>query len=338
MAFDCPPRWQYNGPDTTKKQYRDGHDGTQFPDLTGEYVPDLGSYCRDQVSNLDSNDEGNHGRAYFNMGLRHMLSYQHELASKCFLAALHFAPRCALAHALLALCHSPNYNFKGDAYYESTHHPDEINSTDHMCVFPSQQLADRHSRIAVETVEEIRRMHRKGGKRGKKEKGKKQRAIDSGAPSDGPLDSSTNENAPTLISDVETSLISAIRVLTCNPGVDSALADDLVGRPYADAMRKLHSRYPHDPEVAYFFAESLMVLNAWRLYEYPTGRPLSNDVVETRDVLELSLEKHHDHVGLCHLYVHLMEMSPDPDKALAYCGPLRYKYVTESLPYLHHTF
>ena len=127
------------------------------------------------------------------------------------------------------------------------------------------------------------------------------------------------------------------RSLTCIPGVDSALADDLVGRPYADAMRKLHLRYPDDPEVAYFFAESLMVLNAWRLYEYPTGRPLSDDVVETRDVLESSLQKHHDHAGLCHLYVHLMEMSSDPSKALAYCGPLRNKYVMRVIIALLHS-
>lgn len=327
MSFDCPPTWQYNGPDTSAKQYRDGHDGTQFPDLTGEYVPDLGSYARHQVCNVDSSDEGNHGRAYFDMGLRHMLAYQHELASKCFRASLHFAPRCALAHALVALCHSPNYNFKGDAYYESTHHPDEIESMDHMCVFPSQQVADRHSRLAVETVEEIRRIHRNRRKRGKKEKGKKQPAIDPERPSD---DHATDakDNYPALVSSLETSLISAVRILTCNPGVDSALADDLAGRPYADAMRKLYSRFPHDAEVAYFFAESLMVLNAWRLFEYPTGRPISNDAIETKEVLESSLQKHYDHVGLCHLYIHLMEMSSDPGKALAYCEPLRYKYVT----------
>ena len=331
MTFDCPPIWHYTGPDATRKQHRDGDDGTQFPDLQGEWAMDLGSYIRHDVCNMDhpDHDDDNLGRAYFDKGLRHMLSYQHELASKCFLASLQFAPHCALAHSLVALCHSPNYNFKGDAYYESTHHEDEVHSLDHACVFPSQQVADRHSKIAVEIVEKIRKMHRQiGKKQGKRGKGVSKRTSPKPAERQDSSDitvTTENDVLPRLISDVETSLISAIRILTCNPGVDAGLADDLVGRPYADAMRKLYLRYPNDPEVAYFFAESLMVLNAWKLYEYPTGIPLSEDVVETRAVLESSLKKHPDHAGLCHLYVHLMEMSSDAGRALEYCEPLRKK-------------
>jgi hypothetical protein len=33
--------------------------------------------------------------------------------------------------------------------------------------------------------------------------------------------------------------------------------------PYADAIRKVYSLYPNDAEVVYFFAEALMVMNAW---------------------------------------------------------------------------
>ena len=200
------------------------------------------------------------------------------------------------------------------------------NSLDHACVFPSQQVADRHSRIAVETVEKIRKIHRQTGrKQGKRGKGGKRATQDAEMGDRDQMIAEKKKDVPRLISDVETSLISAIRILTCNPGVDAGLADDLVGRPYADAMRKLYLRYPDDPEIAYFFAESLMVLNAWKLYEYPTGIPLSDDVVETRAVLDSSLKKHSDHAGLCHLYVHLMEMSSDAGKALEYCGPLRKK-------------
>ena len=55
-------------------------------------------------------------------------------------------------------------------------------------------------------------------------------------------------------------------------------------------MRKVYERYgDEDPDVAYCFAEALMVLNAWMLYEYPSGRPVSDDVVETRNVLERAL-------------------------------------------------
>ena len=140
----------------------------------------LGNYRRENVTNVDSLDDENRGRAFFDMGLRHALAYQHELSSKCFLACLHYSPYCVLAHAFVALCHSPNYNFKGEPYYESTNDPDEINLPDESCVFPSQHVAERHSRMAVEKAEELRKMHRRGGKK-KKKKGRNKAAPESHA-------------------------------------------------------------------------------------------------------------------------------------------------------------
>ena len=51
-------------------------------------------------------------------------------------------------------------------------------------------------------------------------------------------------------------------------------------------MRKVYNKYPGDPDIVYFFAEAILVLNAWQLYDYPSGTPLSPDVEEVRDVLE----------------------------------------------------
>lgn len=50
---------------------------------------------------------------------------------------------------------------------------------------------------------------------------------------------------------------------------------------------------------------------------------MSPDVEETRRVLEHSLYLHPDHAGLCHMFVHLSEMSPHPEKALRACRSLR---------------
>jgi len=86
-----------------------------------------------------------------------MLSYQHEMAARCFLACLQYSPDTALAHGLVALCHAPNYNFKGDAYYESAHHPQDAGLHDLLCVFPSQQVADRHSKAAIDKIEHLRK-------------------------------------------------------------------------------------------------------------------------------------------------------------------------------------
>ena len=43
-------------------------------------------------------------------------------------------------------------------------------------------------------------------------------------------------------------------------------------------------------------------------------------------VLEKSLAVHKHHAGLCHMYVHLSEMSADPGKALVACRPLRKEF------------
>jgi hypothetical protein len=272
------------GPDPRVKQAHYGEDIFSYPPIDGPKTVDLGAYARAEVSNTQNAK----GRAYFDLGLRLMLSYQHEMAAKSFLACLENAPYCVLAHGFVALCHSPNYNFKGEAYYESAHHLDDMNQHDLLCVFPSQQVADRHSKAAVEKIEQLRRMHRKSKGSGKgKKKGKGKQQSQSKANGQHIRDEENGDEIPQMVSDVEARLLLAIRTLCCQPGVSPGLSEEMVGRPYADAMRKVYEKYPNDPEVAYCFAESLMVLNAWQLYEFPTGKPVSADVTECREVSNL---------------------------------------------------
>ena len=315
----------------------------QFPVLEGPNALNLGGYQRHDVTNVNSvvgkGDGANKGRAYFDLGLRLLFAYQHEEAAECFLACLSYSPNCALAHGLIALCHGPNYNFKGEAYYGSTSHPDHEFSGHYqqdssvlseseraaleemMCLFPSQQVAEKHSRLAMQKIEQLKRANKKK----LPEKRRQPDGTGSSHPTKPDAVSTKKSTIPSLISEVEVLILSAIRALTCHPGVDPSLADDIAGRPYANALKKVHLRYPDDPEVAYFLAESLMVLNAWSLYEYPSGKPLSKDAVEIRSVLETVLESYPEHAGLCHLYVHLCEMSSNPEKALPSCEPLRMK-------------
>ncbi|KAL9181401.1 hypothetical protein ACHAXT_010206 [Thalassiosira profunda] len=281
----------------------------------------LGDYTCHFVTNLpksSNNGDASNPRTYFDLGLRHFFTYHHEEAYKCFLACLTLAPDCAFAHGLVALCHCPNYNFKGAAYYESTDHPEEeqtvleeagANGEDIAVLrrlYPSQQVAAKHALLAIEKVEELKKRNRKSFL----PKGWRRALTD-------------EEDTSEPISDVETQLLAAIRTLTCQPGIHPQLAEETVGRPYADALRKVHARFPRDAEVAYFFAESLMVLNAWNLYEYPTGRPVSKDVEEIEGVLEGALRLHPKHAGICHMFVHLCEMSSHPERALPACEALR---------------
>jgi tetratricopeptide (TPR) repeat protein len=246
------------------------------------------------VTNVDHNPTG---RLYFDAGLRFMIGFQHELASKCFLACLQYSPHAALAHGLIALCHGPNYNFKGAAYYMSSWNENEIDMDDELCAFPSQVVAERHSRMALQIVEDIKIQH-------------------SQATDDSML-------LPDLISDVEMELLMAIRVLTGKPSSDAAMLEENAAKPYADALRRLYERFPDDPEILYYFAEALMTLDAWKLYEFPSGRPISAYVDEIRHVLDRALQMHPYHPGLCHLFVHLSEMSSMPELALKYCDVLK---------------
>mmetsp|Transcript_5397 Transcript_5397/g.11551 ORF Transcript_5397/g.11551 Transcript_5397/m.11551 type:complete len:716 (+) Transcript_5397:202-2349(+) len=319
-----------------------GSDGPPADEELGPLSMNLGSYSCKFVSNIpatsDNNDPSN-PRTYFDLGLRHFFAYHHEEAYKCFLACIALAPDCAFAHGMVALCHGPNYNFKGEAYYESTNHAEEEanvlrevgenGSEEDIAImrrlYPSQQVASRHALLAIQKVQELKRRHRGFNKNSRSVKlGRKRRSCPA-EENDDQVSAANSAMTPTSqpISDIETQILSAIRTLTMYPGIHPELAEKTVGRPYSDALRKVHQRFPQDAEVSYFFAESLMVLNAWNLYEYPTGRPLSRDIGEIQVVLEEALVLHPDHAGICHLYVHLCEMSSHPEKALPACRALR---------------
>lgn len=90
---------------------------------------------------------------------------------------------------------------------------------------------------------------------------------------------------------------------------------DGLARAYAAAMRDLSHRYPDDPDAATLYAESLMDLHAWDLWTND-GKPGEN-TLEIVSVLEEVLRRWPDHVGANHFYIHAVEASPDPERALA---------------------
>lgn len=268
----------------------------------------FGAYSRPDVTNAWP------GQANFDHGLRFLLSYQHEEAFQYFLLCLENAPDCALAHALVAYTHGPNYNFRGEPYYEASFpRKNKVRDSDDDLQFstsyPNQLVANYHARMAVEKVEELK----------KKSNRKKINRDGNKSPPTKILDGRYSKE----VKEVEVMLINAIMILSSKPGIKPSLAEKACGYPFADAMREVYQRFPDDAEVAYFFAESLMVLHAWKLFEYPSARPLSEHVEEVKDVLESALTLHPQHVGLCHLYVHLCEMAPYPEKALPSCDELR---------------
>jgi tetratricopeptide (TPR) repeat protein len=91
-------------------------------------------------------------------------------------------------------------------------------------------------------------------------------------------------------------------------------------KAYAKEMRRVFKAYPDDLEVRAVFAESIMNETPWNMWDLRSGKPAEgSDTEECRAVLEHAFDKipaAWNHPGLLHLYVHLMEMSPFPQRAL----------------------
>jgi tetratricopeptide (TPR) repeat protein len=91
---------------------------------------------------------------------------------------------------------------------------------------------------------------------------------------------------------------------------------------FANAMRKIYQQFPDDLDVRTIFAEAMMNRTPWLLWDLSSGNPAAGaDTLEAIEVLETAFDKLADqgsnqHPGLLHMYIHLMEMSPTPEKAL----------------------
>jgi tetratricopeptide (TPR) repeat protein len=83
---------------------------------------------------------------------------------------------------------------------------------------------------------------------------------------------------------------------------------------YAKAMLRLAERYPDDLDAATLSAESAMNLRPWKLWS-PDGTP-AEGTQEIVRVLESVLRRHPDHPGANHYYIHAIEASPYPERAL----------------------
>src|SRR5437762_10957186 len=83
---------------------------------------------------------------------------------------------------------------------------------------------------------------------------------------------------------------------------------------YKDAMSKLAARYPDDLDAVTLYAESAMNLNPWKLWT-ADGKPAegTEEIVAT---LESVLKRDPNHLGANHYYIHAVEASLHPERAL----------------------
>lgn len=125
---------------------------------------------------------------------------------------------------------------------------------------------------------------------------------------------------------VERALVDALRYRY--PRADAPTKTDrpIWNREYADAMASVAAQYPDDLDVATLYADSMMNLTPWALWDIRTGNPASDArTLEAKRVLDhgMSLQGGSRHPGLLHLYIHLMEMSNTPEAAMPAANNLR---------------
>ncbi|MFT7699475.1 MAG: tetratricopeptide (TPR) repeat protein [Candidatus Krumholzibacteriia bacterium] len=83
---------------------------------------------------------------------------------------------------------------------------------------------------------------------------------------------------------------------------------------YSKAMGSVHSQFADDPDVAALYAESLMNLQPWDYWD-TDGNPKGR-IEEVVTVLESVMSSHREHPGAKHFYIHAVEASQNPDRAV----------------------
>ncbi|MDQ0772392.1 tetratricopeptide (TPR) repeat protein [Streptomyces aurantiacus] len=123
---------------------------------------------------------------------------------------------------------------------------------------------------------------------------------------------------------VEQALIGALRARY--PQAKAVEDCSVWNEAYADSMRAVYELAPDDLDVATLYADALMNLTPWALWDLRTGEPADGArTAVARAVLERAIagEAGARHPGLLHMYIHLMEMSPAPETALPAADRLR---------------
>jgi tetratricopeptide (TPR) repeat protein len=109
----------------------------------------------------------------------------------------------------------------------------------------------------------------------------------------------------------ERDLINALSKRYGSRPIDDRSSFDL---EYANAMRTVAKKYPEDAEILSLFAESLMDLHPWNYWRSDGNpHPWTPEILEA---LEKAIVINENHPLANHLYIHAVEASPNPQKAI----------------------
>lgn len=107
-----------------------------------------------------------------------------------------------------------------------------------------------------------------------------------------------------------------IQALTLRYTPDAPKDRSHLDRAFSSAMKKVYDIYSTDPDVSALYAESLMDMHPWDMYDKRTKepRPWAPEIVA---VLEKLIKQYPKHPGAPHFYIHAVEASKTPERGLA---------------------
>ena len=122
------------------------------------------------------------------------------------------------------------------------------------------------------------------------------------------------QKAQALAGNVTDSEHALIEALTQRYANNARKDRSSLDQDYAEAMRELRKVFPEDATIGSLFAESLMDLHPWNFWtKQGEAQPWTPEILVT---LETVLTHAPNHPLANHLYIHAVEASPDPGKAL----------------------
>jgi len=128
---------------------------------------------------------------------------------------------------------------------------------------------------------------------------------------------------------VEKALIQALMKRYQSTQPQPVATMDSWNHDYAEAMAPVYAEHCDDLDVIALYAEAMMMRTPWKLWDSGKGHPAPDaDTNEMMVVLQHGLALIDErgcapHPGVAHMYVHTMEMSPWPERALPAAHGLR---------------
>jgi tetratricopeptide (TPR) repeat protein len=112
-----------------------------------------------------------------------------------------------------------------------------------------------------------------------------------------------------------------IEALEKRYAADPSVARATLDAAYADAMAEVAARFPADTTIATLAAEAAMDTQPWDYWEAGGTKPKARGGYIVR-TLEEVLKRHPGHPGAIHLYIHAVEASTTPERALPHANRL----------------